>query len=144
MRAWFISALALLACGAVATYQSLAIGVAEQAAKPGERRRFLKYPYRVLMLSQLCMGQGQLTGSQQEFGVELEGNLEFADREKKKAFVESISSGNLHNQAAKGAESALSCMMARAAAYTGHQVSWEETMKSKEVWDAKMDLNKLG
>src|SRR5256885_14552830 len=46
-------------------------------------------------------------------------NLEFADREKKKAFVESITSGNFHNQADKGAESALSCMMARTAAYTG-------------------------
>src|SRR5207302_2457858 len=38
-------------------------------------------------------------------------NLEFADSEKKKAFVESITSGNFHNQAAKGAESALSCML---------------------------------
>src|SRR5438309_6880271 len=53
-------------------------------------------------------------------------NLEFADREKKKAFVESITGGNFHNQADKGAESALSCMMARTAAYTGREVSWEE------------------
>src|SRR5213595_1745118 len=70
-------------------------------------------------------------------------NLEFADTEKKKAFVESISSGNFHNQAAKGAESALSCMMARTAAYKGNEVTWEETMKSTEVWDPKIDLNKL-
>src|SRR5438093_6464985 len=35
-------------------------------------------------------------------------NLEFADPEKKKAFVESITNGNFHNQAAKGAESARS------------------------------------
>jgi predicted dehydrogenase len=70
-------------------------------------------------------------------------NLELADSEKKKAFVESITSGNFHNQAAKGAESALSCMMARTAAYKGHEVSWDETMKSTEVWDPKIDLNKL-
>ena len=70
-------------------------------------------------------------------------NLEFADREKKKAFVESITSGSLHNQADKGAESALSCMMARTAAYTGREVSWEETLKSREAWDPKIDLNKL-
>jgi predicted dehydrogenase len=70
-------------------------------------------------------------------------NLEFADSEKKKAFVESISSGNLHNQAAKGAESALSCMMARSAAYQGREVSWDELMKSTEVWDPKIDLNNL-
>ncbi len=70
-------------------------------------------------------------------------NLEFADREKKKAFVESITGGNFHNQADKGAESALSCMMARTAAYSGREVSWEETLKSREAWDPKIDLNKL-
>src|SRR5216684_3545072 len=70
-------------------------------------------------------------------------NLEFADREKKKAFVESITGGNFHNQAAKGAESALSCMMARTAAYTGREVTWDELMKSDEVYDPKLDLNKL-
>jgi myo-inositol 2-dehydrogenase / D-chiro-inositol 1-dehydrogenase len=71
-------------------------------------------------------------------------NLELADSEKKKAFVASITSGNFHNQADKGAESALSCMMARMAAYTGQGVTWEETMKSREVLDPKIDLNKLG
>jgi myo-inositol 2-dehydrogenase / D-chiro-inositol 1-dehydrogenase len=70
-------------------------------------------------------------------------NLEFADPEKKKAFVESITSGNFHNQAAKGAESALSCMMARTAAYKGREVTWDELMKSTEAWDPKIDLNKL-
>src|SRR5467141_4325158 len=70
-------------------------------------------------------------------------NLEFADREKKKAFVESIASGRFHNQADKGAESALSCMMARTAAYKGREVTWEETLKSRETWDPKIDLNKL-
>jgi len=70
-------------------------------------------------------------------------NLEFADREKKKAFVESITSGNFHNQADKGAESALSCMMARTAAYTGRDVTWDEMLKSTESWDPKIDLNKL-
>ncbi len=70
-------------------------------------------------------------------------NLEFADAEKKKAFVESIVSGKFHNQAEKGVESAVSCMMARTAAYTGREVTWEEQMKSHEVWDAKIDLNKL-
>ena len=54
-------------------------------------------------------------------------HLELADREKKKAFVESIASGNFHNQADKGAESALSWVMARTAACTGREVTWEET-----------------
>ena len=84
-------------------------------------------------------------GEQQAFSVtgNFTSNLEFADREKKKAFIESITSGNFHNQAAKGTESALSCMMARTAAYKGREVTWEETMKSTEVWDPKIDLNKL-
>src|SRR5207249_4743513 len=70
-------------------------------------------------------------------------NLEFADREKKKAFVESITSGNFHNQADKGAESALSCMMARTAAYTGREVTWDDLMKSTDVWDARLNLDRL-
>ena len=70
-------------------------------------------------------------------------NLEFADAEKKKAFVESIVSGKFHNQAEKGVESAVSCMMARTAAYTGREVTWEEQWKSKEEWEAGIDLGKM-
>ena len=70
-------------------------------------------------------------------------NLELADPKKKQAFVESITSGNFHNQADKGAESAISCMMAREAAYKRREISWDDVMKSKEVYDPKIDLNKL-
>jgi myo-inositol 2-dehydrogenase / D-chiro-inositol 1-dehydrogenase len=70
-------------------------------------------------------------------------NLEQADSEKKRLFVESITSGKFHNQAEKGAESALSCMLARTAAYTGKEVSWDEMMKNHEVWEAKLDLEKI-
>ena len=70
-------------------------------------------------------------------------NLKEADPAKKKLFVESITSGNLHNQAAQGVESAITCMMAREAAYKGHDVTWEEINKSTEVYDPKIDLNKL-
>ena len=70
-------------------------------------------------------------------------DFEQADPEKKKAFVASILSSKFHNQAAAGAESALSCIMARTAAYTGREITWEETLRSKEVWDAHLDLNKL-
>jgi len=71
-------------------------------------------------------------------------NLEKADEEKKKLFVESIVSGKFHNQAEKGVESAVSCMMARTAAYTGREVTWEEQWKSKEEWESRIDLKKLG
>jgi len=84
-------------------------------------------------------------GQQQAFSVtgNFRSNLEQADPEKKKAFVESILSGKFHNQAAAGAESALSCIMARTAAYTGREITWEETLRSKEAWDAHLDLNKI-
>jgi len=70
-------------------------------------------------------------------------NLEQADPEKKRLFVESITSGKFHNQADKGAESALSCMMARKAAYTGKEVTWEELMKDREAWEARLDLENI-
>jgi myo-inositol 2-dehydrogenase/D-chiro-inositol 1-dehydrogenase len=70
-------------------------------------------------------------------------NLELADPEKKKAFIASITSGDFHNQTGKGAESAISCIMAREAADKHHDVTWDEVMKSNEVYDPKIDLNKL-
>ncbi len=71
------------------------------------------------------------------------GALDQADPEKQKAFIESITSGNFHNQAAQGAESALSAMLGRAAAYSGREVAWDEMVQSDETWDAKIDLSKL-
>lgn len=87
----------------------------------------------------------QAPGQQATFSVtgNFTSNLQSADPEKKKAFIESINSGKFHNQADKGAESALSCMLARTAAYTGREVTWEDLLKSTEVWDAKLDLTKL-
>jgi predicted dehydrogenase len=70
-------------------------------------------------------------------------NLQQADPEKKKAFVESITSGNFHNQTEKGAESAISCMMAREAALHNREITWEEIINSQDVYDPKIDLNKL-
>jgi len=70
-------------------------------------------------------------------------NLQFADSEKKKAFVESITSGNFHNQADQGVESVISCIMARQSAYKKREFNWEQTMKLKEVYDPKIDLNAL-
>src|SRR5256885_13759983 len=87
----------------------------------------------------------QQGGPQAAFSVtgNFTSNLQDADAEKKKAFIESINSGKFHNQAEKGAESALSCMMARTAAYTGREVTWDELLKSTEVWDARLNLDKL-
>ena len=67
------------------------------------------------------------------------GALEDADPNKQKAFIESITSGNPVNEAQQGAESALAGILGRMAAYTGKEVTWDQMMKSKEVWDPKMD-----
>lgn len=71
------------------------------------------------------------------------GSLDQADSEKQKAYVESITSNQFHNQAQQGAESALSAMLARNAAYSGKTLTWEELLKSKEVYDPKIDIEKM-
>jgi predicted dehydrogenase len=62
-----------------------------------------------------------------------------ADPNKQKAFIESITSGTLTSEAVPGAESALAGMLGRTAAYTGKEATWELLLKSKEVWDPRMD-----
>lgn len=81
-------------------------------------------------------GQFSATGS---FG----DNLAQADPEKQRAFIASIAQGKYINEAEQGAESALSAMLGRTAAYTGRQVTWDELLRSTEVWDPGLDLRKL-
>ena len=59
--------------------------------------------------------------------------------EKQKAFIESITSGNLVNEAQSGVDSALACMLGREAAATGKEVTWEKLLKSKTVFEPKID-----
>jgi predicted dehydrogenase len=90
-------------------------------------------------------GPGSATQEPQAFSPtgKFGDNLQLADPEKKKAFVESITSGNFHNQTEEGAVSAISCMMAREAALQTREITWEEITNSKHVYDPKIDLNKL-
>ena len=85
----------------------------------------------------------QEKGGQFSAAGKFHGALDQADPEKHKAFIESITSGKFHNQAAQGAESALSAMLGRTAAYTGSVVTWDELVAGDEAWDAGIDLNKL-
>ncbi|MGA2538140.1 MAG: Gfo/Idh/MocA family oxidoreductase [Terracidiphilus sp.] len=68
-------------------------------------------------------------------------NLAFADREKERTFIESITSGNCHNQIAAGVETALSCMLGRMAGLQGREVTWEELLAHGETYELgfKMD-----
>jgi myo-inositol 2-dehydrogenase/D-chiro-inositol 1-dehydrogenase len=71
-------------------------------------------------------------------------NLAQADSEKQGAFIRSISSGQFHNQAALGVESALTAMLGRQAAYENRELTWDELLRSNEKLDPKIDVNKLG
>ena len=70
-------------------------------------------------------------------------NLARADPEKQKSWIESIKTGQFHNQAQLGAESALSAMLGRTAAYTGRTVTWDELLASNEKWESGIELEKL-
>ncbi len=71
------------------------------------------------------------------------GALDQADSEKQKSFVTSITSGQFLNETETGAETALSAILGRTAAYTGKVVTWDKLMKSKEVLEPKIDISKL-
>jgi predicted dehydrogenase len=94
---------------------------------------------------QWVWGSEKPAGQSAQFSVtgSFSDNLADADPEKQKAFIHSITSGQFHNQAATGAESALSAMLGRQAAYTGREMTWDELLRSNEHWDAGIDLNNL-
>jgi len=71
-------------------------------------------------------------------------NLAFADREKERAFIDSIVSGPVHNQIAAGVETAMSCMMGRMAGLRGHEVTWEHLEAHGETYKLGMDLQQFG
>ncbi|MFZ0270638.1 MAG: Gfo/Idh/MocA family oxidoreductase [Acidobacteriaceae bacterium] len=71
-------------------------------------------------------------------------NLEFADREKDKAFIDSITSGQFHNQAEAGVESALSAMLGRMAGQRGHAVTWDEQLSHGEQYTMTIDMKQFG
>jgi len=70
-------------------------------------------------------------------------NLEFADRDKERSFIESIVSGPKHNQIASGVETALSCMLGRMAGLTGREVTWEELLAHGESYSLGMNLEQF-
>jgi len=67
-------------------------------------------------------GPDQGRGGRRGWG--LQGALDDADAMKEQHFIESITSGKFINEAAQGAESTLSAMLGRYAAYTGRTWSW--------------------
>ncbi|MGH9401322.1 MAG: Gfo/Idh/MocA family protein [Terriglobia bacterium] len=88
---------------------------------------------------------GQSSGGKGQFSVTgaFSDNLAQADPKKLGSFVDSIVSGKFHNQAAQGAESTLSAMLAREAAYMGRELTWEELVNMNMTWDSGIDLKQF-
>ena len=103
------------------------------------------YDWRVNITGKSAWDAGMKPSGALEFSAagKFRGALDEADSEKEKAFVASITNGQFLNQAAQGAESAMSAMLGRTAAYKGRPVTWEALQKSKEVLDPKIDISKL-
>jgi myo-inositol 2-dehydrogenase / D-chiro-inositol 1-dehydrogenase len=70
-------------------------------------------------------------------------NLAFADRDKERSFIESITSGACHNQIAAGVETSLSCMLGRMAGYERREVTWEDLLLHGETYKLGMNLNQF-
>jgi myo-inositol 2-dehydrogenase / D-chiro-inositol 1-dehydrogenase len=70
-------------------------------------------------------------------------NLEFADRDKERTFIDSITTGQSHNQITAGVETALSCMLGRMAGYQGHEVTWDELLAHGETYQLGMNLDQF-
>ena len=70
-------------------------------------------------------------------------NLEFADRDKERTFIDSIVSGPPHNQIAEGVDTALSCMLGRMAGYERHEVTWEQMLAEEENWQLGFSLEQF-
>lgn len=70
-------------------------------------------------------------------------NLQFSDRDKDRAFIESITSGKFHNQAEDGVQSAMSAMLGRMAGLTGRTVTWEELLKDGERYTMNIDMTQF-
>jgi predicted dehydrogenase len=70
-------------------------------------------------------------------------NLAFADRDKERTFIDSITSGNCHNQIAAGVETALSCMLGRMAGYRQHEATWENLLAHGETYQLGFGLDQF-
>lgn len=72
-----------------------------------------------------------------------EDNLKFADRDKERSFIESITSGKPHNEIASGVETARSCMLGRMAGLKKKEVTWDELLAHGESYELGMKLEQF-
>ena len=85
--------------------------------------------------------EGQKTADKVDCG---KVDLHVAVGTKMKALVASIQSGKFDNQCEQGAETTLTTILGRMAAYKGTEVTWDKMLKSGENWNLKLNLDSLG
>lgn len=71
-------------------------------------------------------------------------DLHKANIAKMQAMVASIKSGKFDNQTEQGADTTLTTILGRMAAYTGKEVTWDAMMKSQHSWNLKLNLDSVG
>jgi myo-inositol 2-dehydrogenase/D-chiro-inositol 1-dehydrogenase len=71
-------------------------------------------------------------------------DLHKANIAKMQAMVESIKSGKFENQTEQGADTTLTTILGRMAAYSGKEVTWDAMMKSQQNWNLKLNLDSVG
>ena len=84
-------------------------------------------------------GEPATSGSGFAANGDFDDNLKFADRDKEKSFIDSITSGKFHNQTVDGVNSTLCCILGRMAGLRGHEVTWDEMLKHGE--ELPLDIN---
>ncbi len=72
-----------------------------------------------------------------------EDNLKYADRDKERSFIESITSGKSHNEIASGVETARSCMLGRMAGLQKREVTWDELLAKGESYELGMKVEQF-
>ncbi len=70
-------------------------------------------------------------------------NLAQAQREKDRSFIDSITSGNFHNQINAGVETAFSAMLGRMAGRLGREVTWEELLQHGENYELDINMSQF-
>jgi len=82
----------------------------------------------------------KITGDHPWPGVQKDDTFKGGAVANVKAFVESVQTGKLLNNAATGSESTLTGILGRTAAYRQATVTWDEMMKSKEKLELKLKV----
>ena len=67
-----------------------------------------------------------------------------AETQKCRGFINDIKTRNFRNEAFRGAESTLTAILVRTAAYQGREVTWDQVVSSNEQWDPHIDLKQFG